>query len=79
VANDQVIPAQCDGVVTAWLESLLGVEKWSSRTESRGPPAQRTLHNHDPGPGPLGSTCEGTKGSPLVHCKPVTMVTPSGE
>jgi hypothetical protein len=85
VANDQVIPAQCEGVVTARVDSPLGVEiglvdpspvshpsegLYMARTVVRGHPEVPVRV--------LNATRSDQlkKGSPLPQCKSVTLVTP---
>jgi hypothetical protein len=86
VAEDQVIPAQCEGLVMAGLESPLGVENGlvEPSLEAHMPEG---LHSQDPGPRPPESTFEGPECCPLrpeaherillAHCEPVTQVTPT--
>jgi hypothetical protein len=55
VASDQMVPAQCEVVAMAhWRVPQSG--KWPGSTKSGGPSIQRTLHNQDSGPRPVGHT-----------------------
>jgi hypothetical protein len=86
VASDQVISAQCKGVVMARLESPLTVENGLIETspEAHSPKglciARTFVQDFWEVPvRVLSATChdqELIKGSPVVHCEPVTLVTP---
>jgi hypothetical protein len=60
VAKNQVIPAQCEGMIMARLESHRS-RKWSSRTKSAGPSSSRDLRIQNLGSSPSRGTSEGLK------------------
>jgi hypothetical protein len=60
VAKNQVIPAQCEGIIMARLESHRS-RKWSSRTKSAGPSSSRELRIQNLGSSPSRGTSEGPK------------------
>jgi hypothetical protein len=87
VAEDQVIHAECEGIVMARLESPLGVESglvelspqayspqgiYIARTlvQDRREVPVRVLHTTTHRDQKI------TRGSPLAHCEPVTIVIP---
>jgi hypothetical protein len=85
VAKDQVIPAQCERIIMAKLESPLGVENGLVESSPQvhrpeGIYVARTLVR-DSREVPVRvmnvNRCDQkfTKGSPLAHCEPVTLVT----
>jgi hypothetical protein len=84
VANVQVIPAQCEGIVMAKLESPLGVENCLVESSPQALPPEgiyvaRTLVR-DSGEVPVRvmnvnrRDQKFRKGSPLAQCEPVTLV-----
>jgi hypothetical protein len=85
VAEDQVIPAQCEGIVMARLESPLGVESGLVELSPQARPPQgiyiaRSLvqERREVPVRVLNTTHRDQKlarGSPLAHCEPVTLVT----
>jgi hypothetical protein len=85
VASDQVIPAQCGGVVMARLESPLKVENGlvESNPEAHPPEglfiAKTLVRDQQEVPVKvLNATCcdqKVTKGCLVAHCEPVTLVT----
>jgi hypothetical protein len=86
VANDHVIPAQCEGIVMARMENPLAVENGLVESSPQAHPPEeiyiaRTLvqDRQEVPVRALNATHWDqrlTKGSPLVHCEPVTLVTP---
>jgi hypothetical protein len=86
VAKDQVIPARCDGIILARFESPLGVENGLVEPSPQAHPPEgiyiaRTLvQDRQEVPVRVVNATHRdqklTRGSPLAHCKPVTLVTP---
>jgi hypothetical protein len=86
VAKDQVIPAQCEGIIIARLESLLGVENGLVEQSPQAHPPEgiytaRTLvQDRQEVPVRVVNAAHWdqklTRGSPLAHCEPVTLVIP---
>jgi hypothetical protein len=86
MAKDQIIPAQCEGIVMAKLDSPLRVESGLVEPSPQARPPQgiyisRSLVQDRPEVPVrvLNTTHRGQKlarGSPLAHCEPVTLVTP---
>jgi hypothetical protein len=85
VAEDHVIPAQCEGIVMARMENPLGVENGLVETSPQAQPPEgiyvaRTLvqDRQEVPVRVLNATHRDqklTRGSPLVHCESVTLVT----
>jgi hypothetical protein len=84
-AKDHVTPAQSEGIVMARMENPLGVENGLVEPNPQAHPLEgiyitRTL-DQDRREVPvkvLNATCRDqklTRGCPLVHCEPVTLVT----
>jgi hypothetical protein len=88
VAKDHVIPAQCEGIVMARMESPLGVENSLVEPNPQAHPLEgiyiaRTLvQDRQEVPVGILSTIHRdqklTRGSLLAHCEPIKMVTPPG-
>jgi hypothetical protein len=84
VAKDHVIPAQCEGVVIARLESPLGVENYLVEPSPQAHPPEgvyiaRTLvQDHWEMPVRVFNATHRdqklTRGSPLAHCEPVILM-----
>jgi hypothetical protein len=87
VARDQIIPARCKGIIIARLEHALGaenvlVEPSPQAQQSEGIYIARTLvHNCRNVPIRVMNATHRhqklTRGSPLAHCEPVKLVTPT--
>jgi hypothetical protein len=87
VAKEKVIPARCEGIVIAKLESPLGVQNGLVEPSPQAHPPDRiytarTLvqYRQEIPVRVLNATHRDQKlmrGSPLAHCEPVTLVTPS--
>jgi hypothetical protein len=87
VATDQVIPAQCEGIVMARLESPLGVENGLVEPSPQAPPPEGTyiawtmVQDRQEVPVRVLNAAHRdqklTGESPLAHCEPVTLVTPT--
>jgi hypothetical protein len=90
VAKHQVMPAQCEGIVMAGLESPFGVENGLVEPSPQAHPLEATYITETLVPRPPGGTGEGLeccpaahrnqklmRGSPGAHCEPVTLVTSS--
>jgi hypothetical protein len=80
MANDQVIPAQCKGVVMARLESTLEVGNGFTEPSLETPATKELNIARTLAPvRVLNATYRDhklTKGSSLAYCEPVTLVTP---
>jgi hypothetical protein len=86
VANDHVIPAQCDGIVMARMKNLVGVENSLVEPSPQAHPPEgnyieRTLvpDRQEVPVRVLNATRRDqklTRGTPLTHCEQFTLVTP---
>jgi hypothetical protein len=88
VAKDHVIPAQCEGIVMDRIKNPLGVENGLVEPSLQAHPpegiyvARALVQDHQVVPVRVLNATHRyqklTRGSPLAHCEPVTLVTPPG-
>jgi hypothetical protein len=84
-AKDHVIPAQCEGIVMAIMQNPLRVENNLVETRPQAHPPEETyiartlIQDHQEVPVRILNDTHRdqmlTRGSPLAHCEPLTLVT----